>query len=136
MKKAQGRKQIINSARLLFLFQGPKNKEQKNDARKRGLQLLEDVGLSDHIYKHPEHLSGGECQRVAVVRALINKPELILADEPTGSLDSDAAEKIGELLSNISTQEGVTLVVVTHSLQLASTIGNVHNLSDGKLTPA
>ncbi len=100
----------------------------------RALHLLENVGLANNIKQLPGQLSGGECQRAAVVRALINEPELILADEPTGSLDKNSAERIGELLSEINKTEGVSLVVVTHSLSLANKIGNTYNLSEGRIT--
>jgi ABC-type lipoprotein export system ATPase subunit len=81
----------------------------------------------------PGQLSGGQRQRVAVVRALINRPKLLLADEPTGSLDKDAAENIAELLVELNRSEEVTLITVTHSLKLAELIGNVTELSDGLL---
>ncbi len=111
-----------------------KEKSKKRLAMDRALSLLEEVGLVDNIKQLPGQLSGGECQRAAVVRALINEPELILADEPTGSLDKSSAERIGELLSNINRTESVALIVVTHSLTLANKIGNTYNLSEGKLT--
>ncbi len=111
-----------------------KEKSRKKLAVGRALSLLEKVGLADNINQLPGQLSGGECQRAAVVRALINEPELILADEPTGSLDKISAERIGELLSEINKTEGVSLVVVTHSLALASKIGNTYSLSEGRIT--
>ncbi len=109
------------------------NRIKKNNALQRAKRLLQKVGLADKTSQLPSQLSGGECQRAAVVRALINNPELILADEPTGSLDKVSAEKIGELLSNINKEEKVALIVVTHSIALANTIGNTHNLLDGNL---
>jgi ABC-type lipoprotein export system ATPase subunit len=81
----------------------------------------------------PGELSGGQRQRVAVARALINKPKLLLADEPTGSLDEEASQSIAELLAQLNRDEGVTLVVVTHSRALASRIGHVMELSGGIL---
>lgn len=110
-----------------------KNKTQKAAALNRAVQLLERVGLMDKSQQFPGQLSGGECQRTAVVRALINEPQLVLADEPTGSLDDRSAEKIGDLLVDINNDQGVALVVVTHSIQLAHKIGNVHQLKAGKL---
>lgn len=110
-----------------------KGRSKKKLALERALKLLEKVGLADKVQQLPGQLSGGECQRAAVVRALINEPALILADEPTGSLDKEAAERIGELLSEINKSEGVSLVVVTHSLSLANKIGNIYNLSEGKI---
>ena len=103
--------------------------------RKRAEQLLSDVGLSDHASYFPAQLSGGERQRVAVVRALINRPKLILADEPTGSLDQSSAEELGQLLIDLNSAESVTLVVVTHSLELANRMQRVHTLHNGILEP-
>ena len=111
-----------------------KEKVRKKFAMERAMSLLEEVGLSDNIHQLPGQLSGGECQRTAVVRALINEPELILADEPTGSLDNKSAEIIGELLSKINKEKKVALIVVTHNIKLAETIGNVYQFVDGKIS--
>jgi len=105
----------------------------KKDLQERAVGLLERVGLKDHLLHRPGELSGGQRQRVAVVRALINRPKLLLADEPTGSLDADAAKNIAELLAELNRTEKVTLIVVTHSLELAEYIGQVWQLSDGVL---
>ena len=102
----------------------------------RALRLLDRVGLSARLGHRPGQLSGGERQRVAVVRALINGPQLLLADEPTGALDRAAAENLGALLVELNAEEGVTLVVVTHSSGLASQMRVVHHLSDGQLLGA
>lgn len=110
-----------------------KDKTAQKQARERAKYLLETVNLIDKVNQLPSQLSGGECQRVAVVRALINKPDLILADEPTGSLDNFSAEKVGGLLYNINIEHKVALIVVTHSIKLANTIGNTHTLLGGKL---
>jgi len=101
----------------------------------RGRRLLERVGLADRMAYRPGHLSGGERQRVAVARALINGPRLLLADEPTGSLDRAAAERLEGLLVEINREEGVTLVVVTHAAHLAAGMGRVLELRDGRLGP-
>lgn len=108
-------------------------KKEKTEAKYRALELISRIGLSDHIYKLPSELSGGECQRVAVVRSLINKPQIILADEPTGSLDEENTLNIGKLLLEINDIENIALVVVTHSTELAQLIGNQHKLTNGKL---
>ncbi len=105
----------------------------KKEIHERATNLLRRVGLKDHLLHRPGQLSGGQRQRVAVVRALINSPKLLLADEPTGSLDKDAAENIAELLVELNRSEEVTLITVTHSLKLAERIGNVMELSDGLL---
>jgi lipoprotein-releasing system ATP-binding protein len=94
------------------------------------------VGLADRLEYRPGQLSGGERQRVAVARALINQPALLLADEPTGSLDRAAAEHLTDLLAELNREEGVTLVVVTHAAPLAARMGRVMELKDGRLAPA
>ena len=105
----------------------------RKEIQERAINLLRRVGLQEHLLHRPGQLSGGQRQRVAVVRALINRPKLLLADEPTGSLDKDAAENIAELLVELNRSEEVTLITVTHSLKLAEMIGNVMELSDGLL---
>jgi len=110
----------------------------KPDSRKafeeRAGSLLERVGLKDWSYHRPGELSGGQRQRVAVVRALINKPGLLLADEPTGSLDRESSEKIAELLVDLNQSEKVTLILVTHSGELANRMSEVLELDNGILT--
>ena len=102
-------------------------------ARRRAGDLLGRVGLGDRLAHVPGQLSGGERQRVAVVRALINSPKLLLGDEPTGSLDRAAAENLVELLVELNREQGVTVVMVTHSLTLARRMGCVRELRDGVL---
>jgi lipoprotein-releasing system ATP-binding protein len=99
----------------------------------RAVELLERVELKEFLLRRPGELSGGQRQRVAVVRALINKPRLLLADEPTGSLDRDASENIADLLIELNCSEQVALIVVTHSLELANHIGHVMELREGLL---
>lgn len=99
----------------------------------RAMELLDSVGLVDRIHQRPGQLSGGECQRAALVRALINQPEMILADEPTGSLDQDSASQLGDLLLDINKKHNVAIVVVTHSLTLAEKMKSIYRLSNGKL---
>ncbi len=101
----------------------------------RAKHLLEQVGLADRLSHRPGQLSGGETQRVAVVRALINQPKLLLADEPTGSLDAASADEIGALLGELNESQNVTLLVVTHSMRLAERMGRVLELRNGRLTP-
>lgn len=95
--------------------------------------LLEKTGISGLEMKYPYNISGGEAQRVTLVRALINKPSLLLADEPTGSLDSKNAAILGELLAELNVQFGITLITVTHSEDLASRMKLHYKLLDGKL---
>jgi ABC-type lipoprotein export system ATPase subunit len=101
--------------------------------RKRAERLLDRVGLKDHMSHRPGELSGGQRQRVAVARALINEPKLLLADEPTGSLDQATSGKIAELLVSLNREEGMTLIVVTHARALAKQIGQVVELIAGVL---
>jgi lipoprotein-releasing system ATP-binding protein len=105
------------------------------DVEARARALLERVGLGQRLSHRPGQLSGGECQRAAVVRALINKPKLLLADEPTGSLDRSSAESLAALLGELNREEGVVLVTVTHAADLAAKAGKVYDLRDGRLTP-
>jgi lipoprotein-releasing system ATP-binding protein len=99
----------------------------------RAERLLKRVGLGERLHHRPGQLSGGERQRVAVVRALINQPQLLLADEPTGALDHASATSLGRLLVELNQEEGVTLIVVTHAMDLAKRMGRVLELQDGKL---
>jgi ABC-type lipoprotein export system ATPase subunit len=101
----------------------------------RASRLLKRVGLGERTAHRPGQLSGGERQRVAVVRALINQPQLLLADEPTGSLDHASAQQLGQLLIELNREEGVTLIVVTHAPELAHLMTRVMELKDGHLQP-
>lgn len=105
-------------------------------APERARELLRRVGLEHRLGHRPGQLSGGERQRAAVVRALINRPKLLLADEPTGALDPRSARDLGHLLRELNREQGVTLVVVTHSMELAREMGRVLQIVDGKLEGA
>ncbi len=105
------------------------------ELQSRARTLLEWVGLGERLAHHPGALSGGEQQRVALVRALINRPRLLLADEPTGSLDGKASDRLAALLADLNEREGVALIVATHSVGLARAMGRVAALSDGTLGP-
>lgn len=105
----------------------------RQSIEERAVDLLDRVGLKDQLLHRPGELSGGQRQRVAVVRALINQPGLLLADEPTGSLDKAAAKTIAELLVELNESENVTLIVVTHSTELAGHMQEVRELVDGTL---
>ncbi|MEK7996723.1 MAG: ABC transporter ATP-binding protein [Planctomycetota bacterium] len=111
-----------------------KSHPSRQEIHARAVELLERVGLKEFLLRRPGELSGGQRQRVAVVRALINKPRLLLADEPTGSLDRDASENIADLLIELNRSEQVALIVVTHSVELAGRIGHVMELKEGLLT--
>ena len=100
------------------------------------ISLLEKFGLLEKISQMPYLLSGGEKQRVAVIRALMNRPEMILADEPTGSLDRENASRIAEMLSEINSSYSATIVMATHSDEIASKAKKIYLLKDGKLETA
>jgi predicted ABC-type transport system involved in lysophospholipase L1 biosynthesis ATPase subunit len=110
-----------------------RRREERATAADRARHLLGKVGLGPRMSHRPGQLSGGECQRVAVVRALINGPRLLLADEPTGSLDGRSAGELADLLASLNEEEAVTLVTVTHSTSLASRMTRVLRLEDGRL---
>lgn len=103
------------------------------DAVERGRKLLDRVGLGARLNHRPGQLSGGERQRVAVVRALINQPSLLLADEPTGALDRHSAENLANLLLDLNREEQVALIIVTHSQELAQRTARALELRDGRL---
>ena len=104
----------------------------KADRRERARKALEKVGLGEHINKKPNQLSGGQMQRVAIARALVNDPDIVLADEPTGNLDSKNGQEVMELLTELN-KEGTTIVMVTHSQRDAGFAGRVINLFDGQI---
>lgn len=105
-------------------------------AADRARRLLDRVGLAHRLSHRPGQLSGGERQRVAVVRALINQPVLLLADEPTGALDRASADNLAQLLVDLNREQSVTLIVVTHAPDLARRMGRVMELIDGRLVTA
>ena len=103
------------------------------DDEERAHRLLDRVGLAARLAHRPGQLSGGERQRVAVVRALINQPQLLLADEPTGALDQATADHLGQLLVELNAEENVTLITVTHSEKLAAQMARTVELNDGQI---
>jgi lipoprotein-releasing system ATP-binding protein len=112
----------------------PQDKSRKKQAPVRANRMLDIVGLADKINCYPDEMSVGECQRVAVVRALINEPELLLADEPTGSLDHDSAENLTDMLMELRQIHPFTLVAVTHSSDLADRMDITYKLVNGKIS--
>lgn len=112
----------------------PKGKSSQKQAMKKARNLLETVGLWDKINSFPGNMSVGECQRVAVVRSLINGPELLLTDEPTGSLDQKSAEKLCDMLMDLQKQYSFTLIAVTHSQALARRMEKTYTLANGKIS--
>ena len=105
----------------------------KSEARKRAEAILNDLGLRDRMTHKPGELSGGEQQRVAVARALMMEPEILLADEPTGNLDSETGSRIGDILVQLNKTRQITLVVVTHNPLLAKQMSRRIGLQDGKI---
>ncbi|MBW2993691.1 ABC transporter ATP-binding protein [Candidatus Woesearchaeota archaeon] len=119
----------IENVMLPMIFQG-KSKEERI---KRGTHLLEVVGLGDRIYHKPTELSGGQQQRVAVARALANDPDIILADEPTGNLDTKTGELVIKMLCGLHKKEKKTIIMVTHDSYVAKHAQRVARLRDGKI---
>ncbi len=108
-------------------------KKSKRDVEKKALEILDELGLADRIKHKPSELSGGEKQRVAIGRAMINSPKLILADEPTGNLDEETSENIHVILRKINREMKQTIIVVTHSSELAKITDKKLWLKKGKL---
>jgi len=111
----------------------PAGKSASKEKRTWAEYLLKKTGIWEQRDQKPSQMSGGECQRTAVVRAMINKPVLILADEPTGALDEANATILADLLINLSHEEGITLITVTHSAELAAKMDSIFQLKNGRL---
>ncbi len=107
-------------------LQGAKN------ATTKSMSLLEKVGLADRVHHYPSQLSGGEQQRVALARAFANSPSILFADEPTGNLDDETGEKVIQLLFELNKENGTTLVIITHDLELANRTQQILKLKGGK----
>ncbi len=119
----------VENVMLPMIFQGISKEERK----KRAEELLVSVDLQDRISHEPGELSGGERQRVAIARAFANHPEVIIADEPTGNLDSVTGKKIMEMLTDFHKKDGKTVVVVTHDPKIANYAEQIINIEDGKI---
>ncbi len=102
-------------------------------SKKRALEVLGTVGIASHAGKHPKHLSGGQRQRVAIARALVRKPKIVLADEPTASLDQHSGREVVEIIRKMAKDIGVTVVLVTHDNRILDIADRIISLVDGKL---
>ena len=120
---------VLENVLVPTIAAGPTTQETGD----RAVELLERVGLQERLEHRPAELSGGERQRVALARALINRPLLLLADEPTGNLDRSTAERVAELLLDLQRQEQMMLIVVTHSIRLAERMSRTLQLDEGRL---
>jgi putative ABC transport system ATP-binding protein len=122
------RESALKNVELPMVYAGVGRKER----RKRALEVLERVGLADRVHHRPTELSGGQNQRVAIARALVNNPALLLADEPTGNLDSVSGTEILDLFGELNAS-GVTVVVVTHDAEVAARAESMVELRDGRI---
>jgi len=119
----------LENVMLPMIFQGVPSEKRKERAKK----LLEMVGLGDRVNHKPSELSGGQQQRVAIARALANDPEVILADEPTGNLDSKSGENVINFLKELHHKENKTIILVTHDINIAHQAEKIYHLKDGKI---
>lgn len=123
------RTSAIKNVELPMLYAGVKAKERKE----RAMELLELVEMKERMLHNPDELSGGQKQRVAIARALVNNPSIILADEPTGALDSATGRKIMDLFHKFHEEQGITIVFITHSPELATETERILTLKDGRI---
>jgi putative ABC transport system ATP-binding protein len=140
----------IRNNKIGFVFQGfnllPRTSAMENvelpllydrkhsvkDPQRKAIEVLERLGLADRLHYDPSRLSGGQQQRVAIARALIMNPALILADEPTGNLDTKTSTEVMDILTNLN-QQGITIIIVTHEGDIAKRVKRIIELQDGKI---
>ena len=123
------RTSALENVELPLVYSGATRAEQ----RTRGLEALERVGLAGRANHHPSQLSGGEQQRVAIARALVNRPRLLLADEPTGNLDTNTSVDIMRIISELNREQGITVILVTHEPEIAAHADRVLTFRDGEI---
>ncbi len=119
---------VLDNVELPLLYRNMPAKERTRMAK----EILEKVGLSHRLYHYPSQLSGGQCQRVAIARAVVGNPEILLADEPTGNLDSRMGAEIMDLLHRLNKEEGRTIIMVTHNEAQARQTGRIIRFFDGR----
>jgi|TARA_B100001750_G_scaffold247217_1_gene272206 putative ABC transport system ATP-binding protein len=122
------RQTALSNVLLPLMYSNEKNRKSKSQA------ALEKVGLGDRIHHKPTQLSGGQQQRVAIARALVNNPDILLADEPTGNLDSTATEEIISIFKDLNENEGITVIMVTHEEEIAGQAQRIISMKDGLIT--
>ena len=125
--------QLLPTLTALENVSVPLELQGANDAVQKSSALLEKVGLKNRMHHYPSQLSGGEQQRVALARAFANAPSILFADEPTGNLDADTGEKVIQLLLDLNTENGTTLIIITHDLELAKRTQQILNLKGGRI---
>lgn len=119
---------VYQNIEIPLIYSGVKDKELRKELI---MNRLEEVGLKQYAQSFPNHLSGGQQQRIAIARALVNNPRIIFADEPTGALDSETGEDIMNLLQKLNKEEGTTIIMVTHDMDITAYATRVLNLKDG-----
>ncbi|WP_276167788.1 ABC transporter ATP-binding protein [Zobellia alginiliquefaciens] len=125
--------QLLPTLTALENVSVPLELQGAKDATQKSTDLLEKVGLKDRLHHYPSQLSGGEQQRVALARAFANAPSILFADEPTGNLDTETGEKVIQLLLDLNKENGTTLVIITHDLELANRTQQILQLKGGKI---
>lgn len=118
----------LDNVALPLLYRGVRKKER----RARAAEVLEKVGLGDRMEFYPNQMSGGQCQRAAIARAIVGNPKLLLADEPTGALDSQSGKNIMQLFRQLN-QEGITIITITHAVEVAQEADKCFHIYDGEL---
>lgn len=125
--------QLLPTLTALENVSVPLELQGSKEATKKSMILLEKVGLGDRVHHYPSQLSGGEQQRVALARAFANEPSILFADEPTGNLDAETGEKVIQLLLDLNKENGTTLVIISHDLELANRTQQILKLKGGKI---